>query len=248
MKWRTHMAITRAVCSRLGIQAAKEIADASVLPDKDPDYVYKFRWGKKRARVHRGRVAHHGREVLDLAFNYLKKARKAYMKGDNRYVEYLGRALHYIQDYSVDPRQKLWIFEYRSGQAHDEREGNLARLQVPEEAISAGFNEVCTPSRVKEVIFKVRPKKDPEEIMLLATFLSAVAVKLVFKPDKPHNLEENYRNALKTHVILVSLPLLMLLFGVSASNLVLAVVFSLILHVLDFRYHKWKLEYEWFKP
>jgi len=79
LKWRTHMAITRAVCSKLGIQVAKEIANASVLPDKDPDYVYRVRWGKKRARVRRGRVSHHGREALDLAFNYLKKARKAYM-------------------------------------------------------------------------------------------------------------------------------------------------------------------------
>jgi len=204
--------------------------------------------GKKRAKIRRGRVAHHGHEALDLAFNYLKKARKAYMRGDNRYVEYLGRVLHYIQDYSVDPRQKLWIFEYRSGHAHDEREGNLAHPHVPEEAISVGFSEVCTPSRAKEVMFKVKPKKNPEEIMFLATFLSAVVVKLVFKPDKPHKLEENYRKALKAHIILVSLPLLTLLAGASASTLVLVAVLSSILHALDFRYHKWKLEYEWFKP
>lgn len=41
------MAITRAVCSRLDIQATKEIADTSVLPDKNPDYVYRVRWGEE---------------------------------------------------------------------------------------------------------------------------------------------------------------------------------------------------------
>ena len=37
-----------------------------------------------------------GREALNLAFKYLAKARKAYVKNDEDYVEYLGRALHYI--------------------------------------------------------------------------------------------------------------------------------------------------------
>lgn len=96
MKWRTHKAITRATCSKLDIQDAKEIADASILPDKEPDYVYQVRGKRRRMRVYRVRVAHHGSEALNLAFEYLKKARKAYMRGDVRYIEYLGRgsALH----------------------------------------------------------------------------------------------------------------------------------------------------------
>lgn len=133
-----------------------------------------------------------------------------------------GGALHYIQDYCVDPKQKLWIFEYRSEHAHEEREESLAHLHMPEEAISAGFSEVCAPSRVKEIIFKARPKKSPEEIMFLATYLSAIAVKSVFKPDRPYKLEENYSRALKIHIVLVLLPLLTLLAGVSPPTLALA--------------------------
>ncbi|AIG98422.1 hypothetical protein AFULGI_00016630 [Archaeoglobus fulgidus DSM 8774] len=243
MKWRTHKAITRTVCSKLGIQA-EEIANASVLPDKEPDYIYRA----GRRRVYRVRAPHHGREALDLAFNYLKRARKAYLRGDRRYIEYLGRALHYVQDYSVDPKEKLWIFEYRSGHAHDERENGVARLHVPEEAVSTGFNEVCTPHRVKEIVYGAKPKKSPEEIMFLATYLSAIAVKSVFNPDKPPKLEENYSKALKIHVVLVLLPLLILLAGVTASTLALAAILSFVMHKLDFNYHRWKLEHDWFRP
>lgn len=60
MKWITHKVITRAVCSELGIQNADEIVEASILPDRHPDFVY--RSGRKR--VYRVRAPHHGLYVL----------------------------------------------------------------------------------------------------------------------------------------------------------------------------------------
>lgn len=40
MNWKTHKAITRAVCSKFDIRVAEDIANASILPDKEPDYRY----------------------------------------------------------------------------------------------------------------------------------------------------------------------------------------------------------------
>lgn len=244
MKWETHRRITRAVCSGFGLSSSAEIVEACILPDKQPDYTY--RAGKRR--VYRVRVSHHGDEAANLAFDYLKKARKAYLRADGRYKEYLGRALHYIQDCSVDPNEKLWIFSFRSDQAHNGREDAATSLRVPEEAIKAGFSETCTPSRVKDLIRYMKPRKSPEEIMVLATYLSAIAVKAVFAPDKTPGAEEKYRKALKIHLVLVLAPFLILLSGLTALNFVLAMILSGIVHMLDFYYHKWKLECEWFKP
>lgn len=45
MKWRTHREITRAVSSRFSDQAER-IAEASTLPDREPDYVYRAGYGE----------------------------------------------------------------------------------------------------------------------------------------------------------------------------------------------------------
>lgn len=244
MKWKTHRQITRMVCSRFSTHQ-EEIAEASTLPDKEPDYVYRAGY---RGRVYRTRVAHHGREAMDMAFSYLKKARKAYLRGDGGYVEYLGRALHYIQDYSVDPTEKLWIFQYRSGEAHDDRESCVAGLEVPESAIQYGLRQECTPLRVRQIILGAAGKRNPADIMFLATYLSTVAAKSVYAPDRPPGLEENYSKALKIHAALVLLPFSLLIAGISPLTVLSALLLSPVLHFLDFNYRRRKLEYEWFRP
>jgi len=238
MKWETHKAITRTVCHKLGIKSAEKIANASILPDKYPDFIY-----SKKKRV---KVTHHDREALELAFEYLKKARKAYIKKDEKYIEYLGRAVHYIQDYCVDVRKKFLIFKFKSERVHRKRENKLTNISVPKDAIVAGLSEVCTPSNIKTIIFNSEPKEDPREIMFVATYLTTIAVKSIFKPDKPHNLKKNYIKALVIHILLVLSPFLLLFIEVSFSTLTLSIILSFVLHKLDFNYHRWKLDYEWF--
>ena len=239
MKWETHKAITRTVCHKLGIKsAAEKIANASILPDKYPDFIY-----SKKKRV---KVTHHDRKALELAFEYLKKARKAYKRKDEKYIEYLGRALHYIQDYCVDVRKKFLIFKFKSENIHRKRENNLTSINVPKDAIIAGLNEVCTPSNIKTIIFNSKPKEDPREIMFIATYLTTIAVKSIFRPDKPPNLKRNYVKALTIHLLLVLSPFLLFLIEPSPSILALAIILSYLFHKLDFNYHRWKLDYEWF--
>ncbi|HIP57916.1 MAG TPA: hypothetical protein EYH00_01235 [Archaeoglobus profundus] len=238
MKWETHKAITRAVCYKLGIRSAEKIVNASILPDRSPDFIY-----VKKKKV---KVVHHDRKALELAFEYLKKARKAYMKKDEKYIEYLGRALHYIQDYCVDVRRRFLIFKLKSDLVHREREDNLANINVPKDAIIAALNEVCTPSDIKNIIFSSKPKEDPREIMFIATYLTTIAIKSIFKPDRPYKLKENYIKALIIHTLLVLSPFLLLLVEISFLTLTVAMILSFVLHKLDFNYHKWKLNYEWF--
>jgi len=230
MKRETHVAITRKVCSNFCTQdQTEEIANASVLPDSEPDYI-------------RGsRVSHHGREAIDMAFDYLKSARKAYLRDDRRYTKYLGKALHYIQDYSVS---------FEDMKTHNEREKDIAYLPVPEEAISTGLNEICTPGKVKKIIYEAQQKKIPEEIMFQATYLSTIAVKAVFKPDKPSDLG---KKALIVHLIHVLLSLLVFfafaLVYFKPYTLILVLILGIVGDKIDKKWiKKWELERDWFKP
>jgi len=108
-----------------GLKNAREIAEASILSDRDPDHY----WVCGRRRIYQKRVPHHDAMAVDWAFRYLKKARKN-IKAGLPFAEHLGRALHYLQDHSVDPSKKLWVFSYRSDEAHEERESDLQSLPV----------------------------------------------------------------------------------------------------------------------
>lgn len=250
MKRETHIAITRKVCSNFCTQdQTEEIANASVLPDSEPDYI-------------RGsRVRHHGREAIDMAFDYLKSARKAYLRGDRRYTKYLGKALHYIQDYSVNLEER-WIFDLDSKKTgkvylrthkdmrnHNKIEKDIAYLPVPEEAVSIGLNEICTPGKVKKIIYEAQQKKIPEEIMFQATYHSTIAVKAVFKPDKPSDLG---KKALVVHVIHVLLFILVFFAFALAYfkpyTLILVLILGIVGNKIDKKWIKnWELERDWFK-
>lgn len=215
----------------------------SILPDKYPDYSLKVGKGGRTRRV---RTPHHDVDALEFALYYLKKARKAYLKKNPRYTEYLGRALHYLQDYSVDPHKKILWFNIRSNHTHDAREDVLTLMYVPDEAIEEGLRQSCTPSNLKKILYGTTPKKDPAEIIYLATYLTTIAVRAVVNPDRTPNLEESYKKALKIHVALLPAPFLLTLLNFTATTLLVAALASAIMHKLDIHYHKWKFEYEWF--
>ncbi|ADC65643.1 hypothetical protein Ferp_1492 [Ferroglobus placidus DSM 10642] len=240
MKWSEHRRVTAEICKRFGLENCLEVTRASILPDVEPDYYWVY--GKRRA--YRRRVPHHDAMAVNYAFNYLKRARKAFLRGES-YAEPLGRALHYLQDYSIDPTEKIWIFSYRSDSAHDERE--RIRVDVDESAINEAKSLTCYPHQFKSVVFQTKRGKNPGEISYACSFLTALALKMIVNPDMPENLTENYNKALAIHAVILLLPWLILLaFASGATYFVLSAIASLLLHYADFYYRRWKTDYEWF--
>jgi len=239
MKWKDHKRITLEVCRFYGLENAREVAEASILPDKYPDYYWTY--GRKRA--YRRRVPHHDVMAVDMAFKYLKEARRNKLAGIS-FAEPLGRALHYLQDYSIDPTEKLWVFSYRSDAAHDMRESDLYSLPVDYQAMRAGASERCYPHEFKDVVYGVGRGKTPDEIMRISTYLTSLAVKLVVNPDKPDGLEEKYEKAALIHFTVIAIPWILVLFD--PYNIIWSAIGSYILHRLDFNYSKWKTDYDWF--
>lgn len=82
MKWRDHARITAGVCRHFGLENCREIAQASVLPDKDPDYY----WASGRRRV-----PHHEQLAIEYAFKHLERARRLFLM-NKPFHEALGRA------------------------------------------------------------------------------------------------------------------------------------------------------------
>ncbi len=153
--------------------------------------------------------------------------------------------MHYLQDYSIDPTEKLWIFSYRSDAAHDEREG--LRVEVNEEAVEEALRTKCYPHEFKGVALQTKRGKTAEEISFASSFLTALAFKMLVKPDMPEDLNSKYSRALTVHIVLLLLPwLFMLVFASGAAYLLISSILSVILHYADFNYHRWKTDYEWF--
>jgi len=82
--------------------------------------------------------------------------------------------------------------------------------------------------------------------MELATYLTSLAIKLVVKPDKPPNLVEKYRKNLRLHVALILLSWTLPLIMMDISAVVFSALASLAIYKLNFRYWRWKIDYEWF--
>ena len=242
MRWRDHIRITREVCKYYGLQNATEVAEASILPDRDPDYYWTYDGGWRQKRV-----PHHDEKAVEWAFRYLKKARKSWKAGQP-FAEYLGRALHYLQDYSVDPTENLWVFSYRSDEAHEARELDLQSQPVNHHAIERGASQRCYPHEFKGAVQAAGKGRTAEEIMWISTYLTSLALKLVFNPDRPENLEVRYRKALVMHIILIAIPwiLILALNLFSSSTLIWSTIGSYVIHKLDFHYSRWRTNHEWF--
>jgi len=144
MKWADHRRITLEISRFYGIPESKGIAEASILPDREPDYY--LHYGRKR--IYRRRVPHHETIAVETAFNYLKQARKRFISGMS-FAEHLGRALHYLQDYPVDPTENIWIFKYRSDRAHEEREEVLKSIPIDFRAVEEAKKLICHPHEFK---------------------------------------------------------------------------------------------------
>lgn len=240
MKWRDHVRITAEICRHFKLENCREIAQASILPDKDPDYY----WASGRRRIYRRRVPHHEIMAIDFAFEHLKRARRQYLRRES-FHEPLGRALHYLQDYSVDPTEKLWIFSYRSELAHEERE--RADFSVDFNAVKSASETKCFPHEFKSLVLRTKRGKNASEVSIASSFLTALAFKMLLNPEKPENLETNFEKAKNFHIFLLLLPwIFMIALFQDIAYLFLSTIASGILHLLDFNYHRWKLDYEWF--
>ncbi|MCS7144280.1 MAG: hypothetical protein NZ879_04595 [Archaeoglobaceae archaeon] len=241
MKWKDHVKITAEICGHFGLKNCREIAQASVLPDKDPDHYWAF---GRRGRAYLRRVPHHELIAIGYALLHLKRARRLYLR-NKRYYEFLGRALHYLQDYAVDPTENIWIFSYRSELAHEKRE--KLDLSVDFNAVKNAMDKKCYPHEFKSFVFKTKRGKNADEIVFASSYLTALAFKMLLNPDKPEKLEEEYGKAKITHIVLLIIPWIFLIALVQGlAYLFLSAIASAILHLADYNYHKWKLDYDWF--
>lgn len=181
---RNHYRITLAVCKFYGLSNAHEIAKASTVLDKEPDYYMVYRKGRIRKRV----LRHHNDMAIKYAFKHLMNARKRYLTG-LPYVKPLGKALHYLQDYSIDPREKVWIFKYRSKKLHKSIEADLGSIPVDLKAAEEALKTRCYPHEFMEKVRNIGRGRTPEEVMRISCYLTSLALKLVLNPDEPEYKE-----------------------------------------------------------
>ncbi|MCE5295913.1 MAG: hypothetical protein LLG16_02265 [Euryarchaeota archaeon] len=167
MKWKSHAAVTRAVCRAVGMSDYHEriIIGGAIEPDLHPVNV-------RRGSDMPGRVAHHGRS--DRVINILLwKSRLAFIRGDEEHgCRNLGRALHYVQDKSVSFGRNL--------SSHDRLEEEIGEMSVPEMAIEIGLdNALCSPIYVSECVRSIEPKRDAYDAIYQATYVSAALTSAV---------------------------------------------------------------------
>jgi|Deesub1362A_J573_1020465.scaffolds.fasta_scaffold06699_5 hypothetical protein len=202
MKWKTHKKITLEVCRYFGLEAER-IAEASITPDIAPDYAL---YGNTHRR--KRRVKHHG-DVLENAYNYLRLARYSYVNGSD-YTRVLGRAVHYLQDYAVSSKRGFLFIKFSDDYLHDVKESEVANQPVPFDAISEADKTVCYPHEFISKASRIKPSGDPEVAMYNATYLTALAIKLVIDPDIPDDLDR-LRVYRVTGYVFAFLPLLFIL-------------------------------------
>jgi len=230
MKWETHKRITGAVCKALNLSG--KVVDASTLPDQHNEF----------AELPNGkhvRIAHHSRMALRAAWRHLKNARKLLLTGRDYSYE-LGMALHYIQDYVVDPTRGIFVFKWRSDAAHDRREKELAKQPVSELAITEGI-KIRDPNTLKELIFSIKRERDPERIMYTAAMVSSAAASVVANPERRGF---SWFRALLLHTLFIAAPFVIV--AGSPLYLPISATMAYLAHRLDVHYHRARLEKEWF--
>jgi len=176
----THVVIGRAISRHLGL---------------DPYLEKRFIRGLRKPdlRVRRGgRVrSHHGvhpESIMSIVWS----ARRAYLAGDHeRSLEYLGIALHYVQDKCV-----VWA-RRRLRRVHNRVERTALSLELPVEAIREGFGRAeCSLIFVKSILYSIKPSTDPVEALRNACYYSALVAGAVYNPSKPsRDLLEKHEKA-----------------------------------------------------
>ncbi|NLI74503.1 MAG: hypothetical protein GX369_07020 [Euryarchaeota archaeon] len=191
MKWKSHIAIARAISIEMGLPEEMErgLCSGSVEPDRRPDAIY-----RKQGKTLRIARAPHHTPHMDTIMAYIWRARRAYLIGNDYWaVKNLGRALHYVQDKCVSPGKGF--------RKHDVREEYVADLTPPMEAVVDGIEiAVCSPDFVQQCVAEIRPLKHPEEILFQATLYSAAISAAVLGPLEPEDKMINkYYRTIRLH-------------------------------------------------
>jgi len=169
MKWTSHAAIARAVSHELSLTRSMEEAlrEGSIDPDRRPDYA-------------RGRRVPHHRAPDWIIVRHCWSARLRLLDGDAAGAAFdLGRALHYVQDRSVD---------YHTKWGHDRLEEAIADLVPPMEAVASGVDGAeSSPRYVESAARSVRPRRRAQEAMRSACLASAGISAAVLGPLDPED-------------------------------------------------------------
>lgn len=191
MKWKSHVAIAKAISAEMGLpdELERALCNGSVEPDRRPDAA--FREQGSRLRVVR---APHHTPPTGTIMAYMWRARQAYLIGNDYWaLKNLGRGLHYIQDKSVSPG--------RNFRRHDAREEEVADLCPMRHAVLDGIDAaVCSPRFVRRCVTDVRPLKNPDEIMHQATlFSAAISASVLGPPEAEDEFLDKYRVAVNAY-------------------------------------------------
>ena len=245
MKWEDHKRITTYVCKFFNFdkKTLMKISEASILPDIEPDYVIV----RGRRRTYRKRVSHHSEEGLEMGLKYLKIARKEFVRKGN-FETPLGRALHYIQDYVVGTEKKFWIFSFRSWEKHDQLEANLPE-RIDWKPAKEGMESKVYPHQILGKIRERGKGETPEEVLDLAVYASALAVKSVVDPYI-EGVEENYRKHLKIMLLISFLSFLsgLIALGLNIGGLLAGLFLILVSYALNIPFRRARFDYKWWKP
>jgi len=191
VKWKSHAAITRAVCRAVGLSEYHEriVIDGAIEPDRHP---VKARKGSGASK----RVAHHGRSDRAI-YILIWKARLAFVQGDEEHgCRNLGRALHYVQDKCVS-------FGW-SKTSHDILEEEIGAINIPRNAIEEGIDHsICSPVFVSECVRSIHPKDDACSAMYEATLISAALAMAVIDGTDATGLGHELKRAENVHRFVV---------------------------------------------
>jgi hypothetical protein len=210
MKWRSHVDIAAAIAAELCLTAEIEeiLIRAVVEPDRNPEKLIRF---SRERGVHAIRMRHHSperRRIMRLVW----KARLALLEGRNEDAIWcLGKALHYVQDLSVDPG----LFHSK----HDAREKEIGHYRTTELPVRTGIeSSISSPHFVEECLDRLKPKKRPAAALYQATLYSSsiAAAVLDERPPSP-SAQRRMLRAIHRHAWLVT-PLAF----IAASGLVIA--------------------------
>ncbi len=166
MKWKTHIAIAEALSHSLQLSPAEaeNLESGSVDPDRYPDGV------DRNGGIQR--MPHHTAPT-ELVMRYVWLSRRLHLQGDRESASfYLGRALHYIQDMSVNTG--------RWERSHDRREEKIEELNVPTRAVSKGIRKATSsPGKIERMVEKIKPRRNGRKALKQATMMSAAVTSSV---------------------------------------------------------------------
>lgn len=248
MKWKTHIAIAKAIANSLGLtQYEREaLIEGSIEPDKYPDRVVRV---SQRGNLYTGNAPHHNPDN-GLIMRYIWYARQNHLKErDAEAMRNLGRALHYIQDKSV--------YKGVFGGAHDSVEEELTRHHdaVWDGAIKGVSEAKCSPAYVESRVYTVRPTANPHEIARTASAASAaVATAVLGTKTPPTAVVASYKDAKKRFwkitipaALITSLAFLFVAYITHDYLYILpGLLGGYIIQRVDVGYRRWKKEAKWF--